>query len=60
VLKANLVLLLALGQYGDGVAVSHADDLARKLKGGGREGEEEREEKESASCPPPYASPALV
>ena len=42
VLQANLVLLVALGQYGDGVTVSHPHHLARKLKGGGREGEEER------------------
>ena len=42
VLEANLVLLVALGQYGDGVTVSDTHHLARKLKGGGREGEEER------------------
>ena len=41
VLRANLVLLVALGQYGDGVAVSYAHHLARELKGGGRDGEEE-------------------
>ena len=48
VLKANLVLLIALGQYDDGVTVSHADDLARELKGGGREGEEEGKDCETA------------
>ena len=41
VLKANLVLLVALGQYGDGVTVSYTHHLARELKGGGRDGEEE-------------------
>jgi hypothetical protein len=42
VLKANLVLLVALEQYGDGVTVSDTHHFARELKGGGREGEEER------------------
>ena len=33
VLQAYSVLLVALGQYGDGVAISHTDDLARELEG---------------------------
>ena len=43
VLEAYLVLLVALIEHRDGVAVRHAHHLARKLKGLGGEGEEERE-----------------
>ena len=41
VLKANLVLLVALGQYGDGVTVSYTHHLACELKGRCREGEQQ-------------------
>ena len=62
VLQANLVLLLALEQYGDGVAVcytpttlpvnSKAEAVKARRKG--------RVSSSAVLMPPPYASPALV
>ena len=43
VLEAYLVLLVALIEHRDGVAVRHSHHLARELKGLGGEGEKERE-----------------
>ena len=44
VLKADFVLLIALIEYGDGVAIIDAHNFAGKLKGRDREGQQESEE----------------